>query len=161
MEWWSLSVFWFCKAFQRRSGHLVVVGDEPVVTKWLFLHRGYVWHYSWGWDVNKCLFSSGRKLTTSKQRYLQSPALRNQCVYRTYVQDSGKHVSIYSQVDTHGGIDSSVTISSDCILMVSEVDQTLLVLLMLFLEKLTQSCKYPGGSSWRHRKEFMSKWVTC
>lgn len=80
-------------------------------------------------------------------RYLQSPALRNQCVYRTDVQDSGKHVSIYSQVDTHGGIDSSETISSDCILMVSEVDQTLLVLLMLFLEKLTQSCKYPGGSS--------------
>lgn len=64
-------------------------------------------------------------------------------MYRTYVQDSGKHVSIYSQVDTHGSIDSSVTISSDCILMVSEVDKTLLVLLMPFLEKLAQSCKYP------------------
>lgn len=70
-------------------------------------------------------------------------SFENQCVYRTYVQDLGKHVSIYSQVDTHGGVDSSVTISSDCILMVSEVDKTLLVLLMPFLEKLAQSCKYP------------------
>lgn len=97
--------------------------------------------------MNKCLFSLGRKLTTSKQQYLQRPTLQNQYVYRAYVQDLGKHVSIYSQVDTRGGTDSSVTISSDCMLMVSEVDNTLLVLFIPYLKAVSILTDWLGGSS--------------